>query len=58
MGCAAIGTLLAGSLAYAEPATPTPEDELRALKEFVTRQAEELEAQRQALEVQLRRLEN
>ncbi len=58
MGGAAIGTLLAGSLAYAEPATPTPEDELRALKEFVTRQAEELEAQRQALEIQLRRLEN
>ena len=58
IGCAAIGTLLAGPLAYAEPAAPTPETELRALKQIVIRQAEELEAQRQALEVQLRRLEN
>ncbi len=58
MGCAAIGTLFAASLAYAEPATPTAEKELRALKEFITRQAEELQAQRQALEIQRRRLEN
>ncbi len=57
MGCAAIGALLASSLAYAEPATATPEDEFRALKESITRQAEELQAQRQALEIQRRSLE-
>ncbi len=57
MGCAAIGALLAGSPAFAGPATPTAEDELRALKESITRQAEELQAQRQALEIQRRRLE-
>lgn len=58
MGCATIGALLSASLAYAEPATTTQENELGALKEFITRQAEELQAQRQALEIQRRRLEN
>ena len=53
---AAMGSA-AGSLAYAGQAAPTQEDQLRALKELITRQAEELEAQRQALEIQRRRLE-
>ncbi len=57
MGSAAVVVLLAGSLAYAGQAAPTQEDQLRALKELITRQAEELEAQHQALENQRRRLE-